>query len=175
MAPPWRSYRRVTSTAVLVSYHCSVRSWSCSSIVQSPPSWRGESSAQNVASLSNVGRQAHTTRASRSIRAAMLPLPTTPSSRSCCGVSVLAGVMQRISLHQCVVHADQPMLHGSRTRQRELRGSGVSTPDPHAVPACTRDRVEGVLVGEVVAHVDRLAASERWPLQQLAHGPPLVH
>ena len=81
-AEPFELKRRVTSTAVLPRYSCSLRSNPASSMAHAPRPVAAPSStrAWNTGSPSRRGRQLHTTRASRSISAEMMQFPVTPRS-----------------------------------------------------------------------------------------------
>src|SRR5690348_6518877 len=139
-------------------------------MAQSPPGRVGESRLQKLASASNRGRQHQTMRAWLSTSAATLPLPITPSSRLARGFSFGWSGMGGGSLHQCAQDAGQPGDRGDRIGQGEARGAGMAVTDADTESVRAIDRVEGVLVGEVVAEVDRQPALERFALQQFGDG-----
>src|SRR5690348_17775256 len=113
-------------------------------------------------------------RAWRSSRAATLPLPITPSSRLACGAGSFAARsigalsvcvrsfgesgMVGGSVRQRVQDAGQPGFRRSGARQGEFGQAGFAGADPHAEPVPAVDAGERMLVGQVVAQVNRLAA-----------------
>ena len=77
---PWVSVRRVRSTAVLGSYHCSLLEKSSSSMAKRPASGPGWIRALKTGSPSKRGRQLQTMAPLASTSALMVQLPIMPSA-----------------------------------------------------------------------------------------------
>ena len=128
---------------------------SSSSTVQSPPSIRGCSSAQNAGSPSNAGRQpTPRVRAHRSVRRSCRCRPGRGRGwiRSCA-----------CTLHRC---SSSHARTAAGSRKCVMRRAGFALADQHAQPAMRVDHREAAFIGEVVADEHRHATAERRFLQQ---------